>query len=137
MPTMPHLPAELALLGVALILAIVQIFLPASMRQRQYGPEWALGARDETMPAPSPVAARLQRAHGNLMETLPLFAAAVLAATVAGRLGTLTLVGSHLYVWGRVLYVPIYAAGTRGIRTIVFLASTIGLLAVIAGLFVG
>jgi uncharacterized MAPEG superfamily protein len=137
MPAMAHLPTEIALLGIVLILGIVQIFLPATLRQRQYGPEWALGPRDEAMPAPSPVAARLQRAHANLMETLPLFTGAVLAATIAGRLGTLTLVGSHLYVWGRVLYVPIYAAGTRGIRTIVFLVSTAGLLAVIVGLFAG
>ena len=136
-PHMAHLPQELILLGLVLVLAVVQIFLPASMRQKQYGPEWALGARDEAMPPPAPVTARLQRAHANLMETLPLFTAAVLAVVLAGRSGTTSAIGAHMFFWGRLAYLVIYAAGLRGWRTVAFLVASLGLLVVVAALFLG
>lgn len=133
----PPLPTELLLLGATLILALVQIFWAAGARTKQYGGEWNRGARDAEMPPLDPVPARLLRAQANLFETLPLFAAAVLAAAVAGRLGTLTLIGSHLYFWGRVIYLPLYVRGVPNIRTIVWMVATLGLVLVIAGLFLG
>jgi uncharacterized MAPEG superfamily protein len=71
------------------------------------------------------------------METLPLFAAAVLAATAVGRLGALTAWGAHLYFFGRLVYLPLYAAGIPRIRTLVWMVSLVGLLMVIAGIFWG
>ena len=78
-------------------------------------------------PPPRPVTARLQRAQANLYETLPLFAAAVLIAHVAGRDGDLTLWGCWLYLLGRLVYVPLYAAGIPYVRSLVWLASMVGL----------
>ena len=131
------LPIELKLLGATLVLAIVQILLAAQLRTRQYGRSWNTGARDETMPALDPLPARMLRAQANLFETLPLFAAAVLAAAVAGRLGFKTMLGAQLYFWGRLVYVPLYATGVPVVRTLVWLVSLIGLVLVITGLFLG
>ena len=50
--------------------------------------KWAAGPRDEPMPL-SGVAARLDRAFKNFMETFPFFAAAVLTAYLAGKSGKL------------------------------------------------
>lgn len=131
------MPIELTLLGATLILALAQISLAGQFRTRQYGAAWNMGARDEALPPLEPLPGRLLRAQANLFETLPLFIGAVLAATVAGRLGTKTMIGAHLYFWGRLVYVPLYAAGIPVIRTIVWMIATFGLLLVIAGLMLG
>ena len=82
------------------------------------------------MPPLSPVAGRLQRAQYNLFETLPLFIGGVLVAHLAGRENDLTAIGSQVYFWGRVVYVPLYAVGVRQLRSLVWLVSTAGLVAV-------
>ncbi|PXA84906.1 hypothetical protein DMC47_38645 [Nostoc sp. 3335mG] len=136
-PTLAGLPIEIVLLAATLILAIVNLFWAANARTKQYGVEWNMGARDEALPPIQPLPGRLLRAQANLMETLPLFAAAVLAATAVGRLGQLTAWGAHLYFFGRLIYLPLYAAGIPKIRTLVWMVSLVGLLMVIAGIFWG
>lgn len=125
---------ELTMLVYALILAFVQILLFDFARTGQYGLQWNTGARDETMPPLNPMAGRLQRAQNNLFETLPLFIGAVLVAHVAGRESSLTAYGAQVYFWGRVVYVPLYAFGIRQIRSLVWLVSTAGLLAIFVAL---
>ena len=126
---------ELTYLALTLILAIVQIFLPAIGRTAQYGSKWNAGPRDTVMPPVNPVTGRLERAQANLFETLPLFIAAVLIAHVAGEDGFLTYWGATLYFWARVVFVPLYAFGVPALRTVVFLTSLAGLVMIIAALF--
>ena len=58
-------------------------------------------------------------------------------AHVAGKDGgSLTLIGTHLYFFGRLVYVPLYAFGVPYIRSLVWLVSLAGLIMVIAALFV-
>jgi uncharacterized MAPEG superfamily protein len=130
-------PTELTLLGCTLVLALVQIALAGQAKTAQYGIKWNAGPRDEEPPPLNPLAGRLQRAQANLFETLPLFVAAVLGAAIADRLGTKTLLGAHLYFWGRVVYLPLYASGIPVVRSLVWLVSAAGLLLVIAGLLFG
>jgi uncharacterized MAPEG superfamily protein len=131
------MPIELYLLGGTLLLALVHILWAGNVRTRQYGKAWNVGARDEQMPPLAPLPARLLRAQHNLFETLPLFIGAVLGAVAAGRLGWKTEMGAHLYFWGRIVYLPLYAAGIPVVRTIVWTISLLGLLLVIAGLLLG
>jgi uncharacterized MAPEG superfamily protein len=131
------MPIELYLLGGCLLLALVQILWAGNARTQQYGRAWNVGARDEQMPPLAPLPARLLRAQHNLFETLPLFIGAVLGAVVAGRLGWKTELGAHLYFWGRLVYLPLYAAGIPKVRTLVWTVSLAGLLLVIAGLMLG
>ncbi len=128
---------ELTLLGATLILALVQILLAGNLRTRQYGKSWNVGARDEAMPPLDPLPARLLRAQANLYETLPLFIGAILACAVAGRFSMKSEIGAHLYFWGRLIYLPLYAAGVPVIRTIVWTIATTGLVLVIASLLLG
>ena len=122
---------ELTLLTWTLLLAVVYIAASVVVRTGQYGTKWNMGARDETVPPPSPLAGRLVRAQANLFETLPLFIAAVLVAHVAGVHSRTTVLGAQLYFWGRVVYLPLYAAGVPVVRTLVFLASAAGLLMIV------
>lgn len=128
---------ELYMVGASLLLALVQIGLAGYFKTRQYGVGWNTGARDETLPPLDRLAGRLVRAQANLFETLPLFIGAVLACAVAGRLDARTALGAQLYVWARVLYVPLYAAGVPYVRSLVWLAATLGLVRVIASLMLG
>nr|WP_284222034.1 MAPEG family protein [Brevundimonas denitrificans] len=128
---------EFIALAFVLILAIVQIGWAASARTADLGLKWNAGARDGEAPPPGKLAGRLTRAQANLFETLPIFAAAVIMAHVAGKDGgPLTLWGTHLYLFGRVIYLPLYAFGVAYVRSLVWAASFVGLLMIIAALFV-
>lgn len=131
------MPIELTLLGWTLVLALVQIFAAAHVRTKQYGIEWNMGPRDDAMPPPDPLAGRLARAQANLFETLPLFAAAIVAAAVVGRLGTITTIGAGLYLAGRIVYLPLYALGVPKVRSLAWGVATLGLLLVLWALLFG
>jgi uncharacterized MAPEG superfamily protein len=125
---------ELKLLAAAIAVGFVQLLWAAFAARQQQTLEWGAGSRDEPRPITG-VAARLDRALKNFLETFPFFAAAVLAAGLAGKFGALTLWGSVLYVLGRALYVPVYAAGIAYVRTIFWTAAMIGLVMVTAAIF--
>ncbi|MFE9083935.1 MAPEG family protein [Brevundimonas sp. NPDC003935] len=127
---------ELTYLAATLVLALVQIFLPAGARTMEFGSKWNAGARDQTPVSQNPVVGRLERAQSNLYETLPLFIGAVLIAHVTGAESALTLWGVALYFWARVAYVPLYALGVPYIRSLVWLVSLAGLIMILAALFI-
>jgi uncharacterized MAPEG superfamily protein len=119
---------ELFLLAWTLVLAVVQVLLPAFLRTQETGLPYGAGPRDAPSPASiSQLTGRLMRAQSNLFETLPLFIAAILIAHVANLDGPLTYWGAMLYFWARVIYVPLYAFGISYVRTIVWFASFVGL----------
>lgn len=126
---------ELTLLGWTLVLALVQILLPAFLRTRETGLEYNASPRDEASPAPvGKVTGRLQRSQQNLFETLPLFAAAVLIAHVAGREGMLTLWGAWFYLVARIVYVPLYAAGIPFVRSLAWLSGLVGIVLILVAI---
>ena len=126
---------EFILLALTLILALVQIGAAGMARTAELGGKWNAGPRDGAAPPPGKVAGRLMRAQANLFETLPIFAAAVIMAHIAGKDGILTGVGAHLYFFGRLIYVPLYAFGVPYIRSLVWLVAAAGLVMVLAALF--
>lgn len=131
---MARMAPELLLLACAMVVGLVQLAWAAVAARGQQDLKWAAGPRDEPMPL-SGVAARLDRAFKNFMETFPFFAAAVLTAYLAGKLGTITLWGSAIYVAARALYAPLYAAGIPTIRSLVWGVGFVGLLMVVAAIF--
>ena len=125
---------ELQILGWTLVLVLVQIFAAGHARNLETGIAYNTGPRDDPGPPPGRLAGRLKRAQDNLFETLPLFAAAVLIAHVAGREGTLTLWGAWIYLVARIVYVPLYAAGIPYIRSLTWLVSLAGLVLVLVAI---
>ena len=127
---------EFILLALTLVLALVQIGAAAVARTAELGGKWNAGPRDADVPPPGKLAGRLMRAQANLFETLPVFAAAVIMAHIAGKDGALTAVGAHLYFFGRLIYLPLYAFGVPYARSLVWLIATGGLVMVLVALFV-
>ncbi len=127
---------ELFYLALTLILALIQIFLPAAGRVARFGLAWNAGARDEPKGPAGPVTGRLERAQANLFETLPLFIGAVLIAHVADANSAWTVWGAGLYFWARVAYVPLYALGVPYVRSLAWLVSLIGLVLILAARFI-
>jgi uncharacterized MAPEG superfamily protein len=60
---------------------------------------------------------------------------AVFLITILNRHDARTEWGAQLYFWMRVIYLPLYAMGVPLLRTIVWLASTVGILLVLSAAF--
>lgn len=126
---------ELCMLMWSVVLGLVQIALAASGSVAQRGLGWAAGARDGVAKPLTGIPARLDRARHNFLETFPLFAVAVLLALALHRHSSLTILGAQLYFWGRLIYLPVYAAGIPYLRTLVWAVSIAGIVLVLAALF--
>ena len=95
---------------------------------------YLLSARDEKRESKSILAGRLDRALKNLLETYPAFIAIVVALVVTNKTGGLAATGAWLWLAARVVYVLLYAAGIPVVRTLVWLASIVGLVLMLIGL---
>ena len=120
---------ELTILAWTLVLAFVQIMLPAQLMTKENGNKYNAGPRD-TPPRESALSGRLRRAQANLFETLPLFAAGLLIAHVANLEGALTYWGAWLFLIGRIIYLPLYAYGIPYWRSAAWTVSLAGLVAI-------
>lgn len=118
---------ELKILALGALLLIVHIFTATRFKTAQYGRSWNVGARDEALPPPNPLAGRTMRAQANFQETFPIAIVALLGVVLANRTSELTAIGGWIWLGARVVYLPLYAAGVPVIRTAVFIISMIGL----------
>jgi uncharacterized MAPEG superfamily protein len=125
------LSIELWCLFAAMVLALGHLSAASFTFKAQVGNRYAVGPRDEEL-RPRGVAARLERAHRNFMETFPVFAAAVLMAEYLGATSALSQWGAAIYVAGRILFLPLYAIGVPWLRTFSWNAATLGLVLVMA-----
>lgn len=126
---------EIQMLAWAMALGLFQILLAATLMTKQRGLQWNASARDGVPQPLTGIAARLDRASNNFLETFVFFAAAVLAVVATGRTSADTALGVQLYFWARLVYLPLYAAGVPYVRTVVWAVSLWGLLKVLLALF--
>ena len=90
------------------------------------GIPFAVGNRDQPFELPA-WGVRANRAHLNMVENLPVFAALVLVAHVAGASNEATAFGATLFFWGRVAHAVIYIAGIPYLRTVAFAVTLFGM----------
>jgi uncharacterized MAPEG superfamily protein len=127
--------ADLWALLAALLLATVQLTIASVLTLRQLGGTWVLGPRDTPGEATG-VSGRFVRAHRNLLEIFPQFVAAILVVHAAGAAGPLSVIGAWQFVVARAAYVPAYAFAPNGWRPICWIAAWLGILVILADLFV-
>jgi uncharacterized MAPEG superfamily protein len=117
------------LILLVLALFVIQTLLPACFRYmgKDAGRKLplALGPRDEPPPQ-TKVGGRAERALANMHEALPVFLALALLNLFLGT-GAMATTGATVFLVARVLYVPAYLAGVMGVRTLIWIASVVGL----------
>src|ERR1700722_14171492 len=107
-----HMPHEIAMLAWSVILGLIYVMSAGALSTSQRGLKWNAGNREDSPPLTG-TAARAARAQANFMETFPFFAVAVLAVVATGRMSAHSALGTDLYFWARLIYLPIYVAGIR------------------------
>ncbi len=116
----------------AMVLGIVHLAAASFAFKAQVGNAYTVGARDENL-QPGGLAARLDRAQRNFLETFPIFVAAVLMLETLDRTGGwLSEAGVLIYLGGRMLFLPLYAIGVSWLRTLSWNAATAGLVLTMA-----
>jgi uncharacterized MAPEG superfamily protein len=117
------------LILLVLALFVLQTMLPNRFRDRPASAGGtvaeALGPRDDQPPL-TRIGGRAERALANMHEALPVFLTLALLNLILGT-GDLATTGATVFLVARVLYVPAYLAGIIGLRTLVWIASVVGL----------
>ena len=121
------MPVELRIAAFGALLLFVHIFATIRVKTHQYGRAWNMSARDGPMPPPSPLAGRVERAQANFAETFPIAMVALIGVVVAERTSEWTAIGGWIWLGARLIYLPVYAAGITGWRTLVYTISLVGL----------
>jgi uncharacterized MAPEG superfamily protein len=120
---------DLRILVWSVALTFVEVLVAVLAAQAQVGLGVLAGNRDGLAPLTG-FAGRAQRAHWNMLESLPLFIALVLVAQIAGKANATTLTGCELFFWGRLAHWLIYFIGIPWLRTIAWVVSVIGLIVI-------
>lgn len=130
------MPQELTVLGLAAVLLLVHVFAAIRLKTAQYGVDWNMGARDEHLPPLNDVAARLERARDNFLETLPVAMIALGGVVLADKASDLTAIAAWVWLGARVIYLPLYWAGVPKVRTYVWAIALLALLYVLGVLLI-
>jgi len=83
----------------------------------------------------SPFLARANRAHLNLTESLPVFAALVLVAHVSGEASALTATAAAVFFWARVAHAVVHLGGWPYVRTLAFATGWMALMTILWEIF--
>ena len=129
------MPVELHIAAWGALLLFVHIFVATRFKTQQYGRKWNVSARDEALPEANAMTGRTMRAQANFQETFPIAIVALIGVVVAGRTSSITALGGWIWLGARIVYLPLYIAGTPVVRTFVWTVSMIGLGMVLWPLF--
>ncbi|MDR7270979.1 putative MAPEG superfamily protein [Pelomonas saccharophila] len=130
------MPKLLSLVVCMTLLTWLTVVAASLIRARAWTPKGlmlAFGNRDN-LPEATPLAGRTQRAAANSLENLLFFAALALVAQAAGATNERVLLGAQIFLWARVVYLPVYVLGIAFVRTGVWSVSIVGLGLMVAGM---
>ncbi len=106
---------------------LISVVVGAAIRNREWtkeGRDIGLGNRDNLNDA-TPMGGRAERAAKNSIEAAVFFIPLALVANAAG-LDSEVLLGGQIAFWARIAYVPIYIAGVKYLRSLVWIIGVIG-----------
>ena len=125
---------DLWMLVASAMLCLVMPFVGVlGVFQVSNGVGWAFGNRDTPLEFPE-WAARVRRAHANLIENLAPFAILVLVAHAAGLANETTAQGATIFFFARVAHFLVYSAGIPYVRTLAFGVALLGELRILGQL---
>ena len=109
------------------IWTLVSVVLGAAIRNQEWtkeGRDIGLGNRDNLQEA-TPMGGRAERAAKNSIEAAVFFVPLALIANAAG-LDADVMLGAQIAFWARIAYVPIYIAGIKYLRSLVWIVGVVG-----------
>lgn len=109
------------------IWTLVSVVLGAAIRNQEWtkeGRDIGLGNRDNLQEA-TPMGGRAERAAKNSIEAAVFFIPLALIANAAG-LDADVMLGAQIAFWARIAYVPIYIAGIKYLRSLVWIVGVVG-----------
>ena len=109
------------------IWTLVSVVLGAAIRNQEWtkeGRDIGLGNRDNLQEA-TPMGGRAERAAKNSIEAAVFFVPLALIANAAG-LDAEVMLGAQVAFWARIAYVPIYIAGIKYLRSLVWIVGAVG-----------
>jgi uncharacterized MAPEG superfamily protein len=121
------MPVELRIAAFGAVLLFVHVFATIRAKTAQYGRAWNISPRDEPMAPPTPMVGRLERAQANFAESFPIAVVALLGVVIAERTSEWTALGGWIWLGARIAYLPVYALGVTGLRTLIYAVSIAGL----------
>jgi uncharacterized MAPEG superfamily protein len=124
---------EIQMLCLSTVLGLLQLVIATALSVKDQGLPYSFGPRDVPGPAVTVLTGRFKRAFQNFRESFVYFAVAVLVVVALNKTSSTTALGSEVYFWARLIYVPVYAAGIAFARTIVWTASVFGIVMVLLG----
>jgi uncharacterized MAPEG superfamily protein len=127
--------AEILVLALGVALLFVHISLQAILATIELGRHWNASARDKRIEVKGPVAGRAERALKNYLETFPALVGLSLALVFLGKTGGLGETGAWVWLFARIVYIPLYLLGIPYIRSAIWTVSAIGLFLMFVALF--
>ena len=106
---------------------LIAVVVGAAIRNQEWtkeGRDLGLGNRDNLNEA-TPMGGRAERAARNSIEAAVFFVPLALVANAAG-LDAEVLQGAKIAFWARIAYVPVYIAGIKYLRSLVWIIGVIG-----------
>ena len=109
------------------IWTLISVVLGAAIRNQEWtkeGRDIGLGNRDNLQEA-TPTGGRAERAAKNSIEAAVFFVPLALIANAAG-LDAEVMLGAQVAFWARIAYVPVYIAGIKYLRSLVWIVGVVG-----------
>ena len=106
---------------------LMTVVVGGAIRNQEWtkeGRQIGLGNRDDLKEA-TPMGGRAERAAKNSIEAAVFFVPLALIAHAAG-LDAEVLLGAQIAFWARIAYVPIYIAGIKYLRSLVWIVGVVG-----------
>ena len=106
---------------------LITVVVGAAIRNQEWtkeGRDIGLGNRDNLKEA-TPMGGRAERAAKNSIEAAVFFVPLALIATAAG-MDAEVMLGAQIAFWARIAYVPIYIAGIKYLRSLVWIVGVVG-----------
>lgn len=109
------------------IWTLISVVLGAAIRNKEWtkeGRDIGLGNRDDLKEA-TPMGGRAERAAKNSIEAAVFFVPLALIANAAG-LDSEVMQGAQIAFWARIAYVPVYIAGIKYLRSLIWIGGVVG-----------
>jgi uncharacterized MAPEG superfamily protein len=106
---------------------LITVVVGAAIRNQEWtkeGRDIGLGNRDNLKEA-TPMGGRAERAAKNSIEAAVFFVPLALIANAAG-MDAEVMLGAQIAFWARIAYVPIYIAGIKYLRSLVWIVGVVG-----------